>query len=245
MANDNDPPPDPIGAGGPLDPSGEVAVVGRLAHRMNNAVAYVLTNLNLLAEDLDSAEPSDTNRRLGQLVVEATAGVDRIGDLIRELKVLSWGDNAPAFEDSQDDTWDEERRPRRVLVIDDEPYILASIRRALRHYDVVIAEGGERAIQILGADPAYDLVLCDLVMGMVSGMEVHRWIAAQRPKLLDRVIFMTAGAFTSEVREFLSLVHNPVLHKPFDTKTLRWMIAQAMRRVANAEPAGRLPDPAT
>jgi CheY-like chemotaxis protein len=206
------------------------STVGRLAHRMNNAVAYTLTNLNLMAEELESCEGSDENRRLSQLVVEATVGLDRIGELIRELKVLSWGDNDPVPDDSLDDTWDEDRRPRRILVVDDEPYILASIRRALRHYDVVVAEGGQRAIDILGMEPAFDLVLCDLVMGAVTGMDVHRWIRANRGMLSDRVIFMTAGAFTGEVREFLATVNNPVLHKPFDTKTLRWMIAQALRR---------------
>ncbi|MEQ1504836.1 MAG: response regulator [Myxococcota bacterium] len=199
---------------------------------MNNAVAYVLTNLNVLAEELESVAPTEQNHRLTQLVVEATAGVDRIGDLIRELKVLSWGEHNPAQDDSLDDTWDEDRRPRRILVVDDEPYILASIRRALRHYDVVTAEGGQRALEALSAEPTFDLVLCDLVMGSVTGMDVHRWIRANRAALGDRVIFMTAGAFTGEVREFLSTVHNPVLHKPFDTKTLRWVIAQALRRAA-------------
>jgi CheY-like chemotaxis protein len=225
----------PVHPGQEPEPAPDPAVVGRLAHRMNNAVAFVLTNLNLLAEELDGDPPTDANRRRSQLVVEATTGIDRLGDLIRELRVLSWSEPSP-FEEGQDDTWDEERRPRRVLVVDDEPYILASIRRALRHYDVVLGEGGQHAIRILEADPAFDLVLCDLVMGSVSGMDIHRWLRANRPGLVDRVIFMTAGAFTSEVREFLAVVHNPVLHKPFDTKTLRWMIAQALRRGALASP---------
>jgi CheY-like chemotaxis protein len=171
-------------------------------------------------------------------VVEATAGIDRVGDLIRELRVLSWGGAPAAADDGLDDTWDEERRPRRVLVVDDEPYILASIRRALRHYDVTIAEGGAQAMGVLESDPAYDLVLCDLVMGSTSGMDLHRWIEQHRPALVERVIFMTAGAFTGEVREFLGSVHNPVLHKPFDTKTLRWMIAQALRREISSQPDG-------
>jgi CheY-like chemotaxis protein len=210
------------------------ATVARLAHRMNNAVAYVLTNLNLLSEELEG--DGERERKLVQIVTEATAGVDRIGELIRELKMHSWGEPDPVPDDTLDDTWDEERRPRRILVIDDEPYILASIRRALRHYEVVTAEGGERAIEALEGEAPFDLVLCDLVMGGVSGMDVHRWIHTHRAELDERVIFMTAGAFTGEVREFLARVDNPVLHKPFDTKTLRWMIAQSLRRGA-AQPS--------
>ncbi|MEZ4241982.1 MAG: response regulator [Myxococcota bacterium] len=210
--------------------SPEGQTVARLAHRMNNAVAYVLTNLNLLAEELEGGGERD--RKLGQLVTEATGGAERLTELIRELKMLAWGEPEPVPDDSLDDTWDEDRRPRRILVVDDEPYILASIRRALRHYDVVVAEGGQRALEILADEPGFDLVLCDLVMGAVTGMDVHRWIRTNRPGLLDRVIFMTAGAFTGEVREFLATVDNLVLHKPFDTKTLRWMIAQSLRRGA-------------
>ena len=122
-------------------------------------------------------------------------------------------------------------RPRRILVIDDEPLILASIRKTLRHYEVVTAEGGAKALELLAApDAAYDLVVCDLVMGRINGQDVYRWIADNKPELQRRLVFMTAGAFTREVREFLSSVPNPVLHKPFDTRTLRWMIAQQLRR---------------
>lgn len=201
----------------------------RLAHRMNNAVAYVLTNLNLVTEELEEAERSERNQRLTQLAAEATEGVTRLSELIRELRLLSWGD--PSHQDeSGEDTWDEERRPRRLLVVDDEPYILASIRRALRHYDVVLAEGGEAALALLQSDGRFDLVICDLVMNETSGMDVYRWITAHKPELSDRIIYMTAGAFTEPVRDFLSQVHSPVLHKPFDTKTLRWIIAQALKR---------------
>lgn len=213
----------------PDAPADKDARVARLAHRMNNAVAYVLTNLNLLAEEFETQAGSEQQRRMLQLVVEATSGADRLGELIRELKVLEWG-TEKGLDDSGDDTWDEDKKPRRILVIDDEPYILASIRRALRHYDVTLTEGGQRAIDALQTDHGYDLVLCDLVMAHVNGIDVYRWLQQHRPDMLDRLIFMTAGAFTVEVRDFLAHVSNPVMHKPFDTKTLRWMIAQSFRR---------------
>lgn len=223
--------------------------IGRLAHRMNNAVAYVVTNLNLLAEELEALGPIESQKRMLQLVDEATDGASRIGDLIREFKVLSWSASAepapvhgsppPAKDEGlpNEDTWDDDQRPRRILVIDDEPLILASIRKALRHYEVVTAEGGAKALELLGApDASYDLLVCDLVMGRVNGQDVFRWIREKRPELESRFVFMTAGAFTREVRDFLSSVGNPVLHKPFDTKTLRWMIAQQLRRHVAAPP---------
>jgi CheY-like chemotaxis protein len=218
--------------------SGE-ATLGRLAHRMNNAVAYVVTNLNLLAEELEALGPLESQKRMLQLVDEATDGASRIGDLIREFKVLSWSAaTGPKSELPNEDTWDDDHRPRRILVIDDEPYILAAIRRALRHYEVITSEGGTRAIELMSApDAAFDLVVCDLVMGRINGRDIFNWIREHRPELESRLIFMTAGAFTSEVREFLATVSNPVLHKPFDTKTLRWMIAQQLRRNMTPAPA--------
>jgi CheY-like chemotaxis protein len=216
--------------------------IGRLAHRMNNAVAYVVTNLNLLAEELEALGPIESQKRMLQLVDEATDGASRIGDLIREFKVLSW--SAPAAKEEglpNEDTWDDDQRPRRILVVDDEPLILASIAKALRHYEVVTAEGGAKALELLAApDASFDLLVCDLVMGRVNGQDVFKWVVENRPELESRLVFMTAGAFTREVREFLSSVANPVLHKPFDTKTLRWMIAQQLRRhVPSAPTAAR------
>lgn len=218
------------------------AEAGRIVHRMTNAVTYVVTNLALLSEEMQQVfekagpEPEATValtraqlRRLLQLVGDAQSGAERTGDLLRQLRVLSYGERADA-DDSLDDTWDDERRGRRLLVVDDEPFILASLQRALHRYDVSVAEGGTEAIRVLSAGAEFDLVLCDLVMPPVHGSEVHRWIRENRPALADRVIFMTAGAFTPEARGFLHSVRNPVLHKPFDTKTLRWAIGQALRR---------------
>ena len=224
------------------DKSGPDPEPGRVVHRMTNAVSYVVTNLALLAEELQTLTdqaPQDPGapvaigrsqlRRLVQLAGDAQSGAERTGDLLRQLRVLTYGSEA-GNEDSGDDTWDE-GRPSRILVVDDEPFILASLQRALQRYDVHLAEGGEEAVRKLaGTDGAFDLVLCDLVMPPFHGSRVFKWIQENRPALAERVIFMTAGAFTEEARAFLHTVRNPVLHKPFDTKTLRWAIGQALRR---------------
>jgi CheY-like chemotaxis protein len=215
----------------------------RLVHRITNAVTYVVTNLALLSEEMSSSfEKAGTGsdgtvtltraqlRRLLQLAGDAQSGAQRTGDMLRQLRVLSYGESEEPNDDSSDDTWDEVRRDRRILVVDDEPFILASLQRALHRYDVVLAEGGAAALERLKEPGAFDLVLCDLVMPPVHGSDVYKWIKENRPTLTDRVIFMTAGAFTQEARGFLHSVRNPVLHKPFDTKTLRWAIGQALRR---------------
>jgi len=214
--------------GGPGQLPATAAETGRLAHEMNNAVAYVITNLNILTEEIEQLElPPSRRKRLLRLLDEASEGGERVSELVRRMKVLSWGEGYG--EVGEDDTWDEVGGPKRVLVVDDEPYILASVHRALKRYHVVVADSGERAIELMKGGERFDIVLCDLVMGKVSGMDVYAWIQDQRPELVKRVIFMTAGAFTPAARDFLATVHNPVLHKPFDTKTLRWILAQTSR----------------
>jgi CheY-like chemotaxis protein len=207
------------------------AAVGRMAHEMNNAVAYVITNLNLLVEEVERLEiPAPRRKRLLRLVDESTEGAGRVSELIRRLKVLSWGEERSRADLDEDDTWDRSTQQRRVLVVDDEPYILVSVRRALNHYDVEVAESGEEALRILEHDQAFDIILCDLVMGKLSGIDVYNWMGEHHPRLQRRTVFMTAGAFTAASRSFLANVRNPVLHKPFDTKTLRWILAQTARQ---------------
>jgi CheY-like chemotaxis protein len=207
------------------------AAVGRMAHEMNNAVAYVITNLNLLVEEIERLEiPAPRRKRLLRLADESTEGAGRVSELIRRLKVLSWGEERRGVESTEDDTWDRASERRRVLVIDDEPYILVSVRRALASYDVEVAESGEEALRILEHDQSFDIILCDLVMGSMSGIDVYHWMGEHHSELQRRTVFMTAGAFTAASRAFLAEVRNPVLHKPFDTKTLRWILAQTARQ---------------
>jgi CheY-like chemotaxis protein len=217
-------------SGAPLGAPAVDVQVGRLAHEMNNAVAYIITNLNLLTEEIEHLPmPSVQRARLLRFLDEASDGGMRVSDLIRQMKVLSWGDT-PASPVDGDDTWDATEGPKRVLVVDDEPAILTAVHRALKSYDVVVTSSGAEALEHLQDGSHFDLILCDLVMPEMSGIELHRTLSARDATLGDKMVFMTAGAFTTEARDFLSKVRNPVLHKPFDTKTLRWILAQARRQ---------------
>jgi len=60
----------------------------------------------------------------------------------------------------------------------------------------------------------------------VTGMEVFAYIKAERPKLADRTVFMTGGAFTAGARTFLEEVTNRRIEKPFDLDRLRALIRE-------------------
>jgi two-component system NtrC family sensor kinase len=117
-----------------------------------------------------------------------------------------------------------------VLIVDDEPLVRGSVVRLLRlENDVVEAGSGYAAATILAADDRFDAILCDLIMPELSGMELHTRLAASRPDLASRMIFMTGGAFTERALAFLDAVPNERLEKPFDSVGLRELVRAKVR----------------
>lgn len=214
------------------DDNADETNIGQLAHRMNNALAYVLTNLNLLVEEVEMTPGlvPDRQHRLMKLTVDATGGADRLGELIRELQVLGSHDEESSYDDASEDTWDSVATSAHLMVIDDEEPILTSLTAALARYRVSTFQSPEAAIERLQEGHDFDLILCDLVMPEMSGIDIYQWMLRNRRELVPRMMFMTGGAFTQEMREFVSGVRNVIMHKPFDNKTLRWMVAQQLRQ---------------
>jgi CheY-like chemotaxis protein len=117
----------------------------------------------------------------------------------------------------------------RIIVIDDDPALLATVRRALASlHDVEIFSSGRAAIERLrGGDPV-DVILCDLIMPELGGAEVYAEIERTIPDLCSRIIFSTGGAFTEQARNFLGSVGNRQLEKPFDVPHLRAIVQEAL-----------------
>lgn len=114
---------------------------------------------------------------------------------------------------------------RRVLVVDDEPVVGKSLRRLLPEHDVLVATSAAEALRAIEADPGVDLVLCDLMMPDISGIELFRSLEQRFPVVARRVVFITGGAFTPEASAFLRAAANPVLEKPFDLRRLRALVS--------------------
>jgi PAS domain S-box-containing protein len=116
-------------------------------------------------------------------------------------------------------------RRGRVLVIDDEALIALAVRRMLADEHHVETVGrAEDALARLRAGERYDVILCDLMMPQVTGMDLHATLAREIPELTDRMIFMTGGAFTLRARQFLDGIPNPRIEKPFDAQLLRALV---------------------
>ena len=113
-------------------------------------------------------------------------------------------------------------RRGRLLIIDDEPHIVAAMRRMLSsEHRVVTATSGSEAMEVLRTDRGFDAIICDLVMPDVTGIDLHEWVSAEYPDLVDRMVFVSGGAFTPRVREFLERVSNRKFEKPFEPRDLK------------------------
>jgi CheY-like chemotaxis protein len=73
------------------------------------------------------------------------------------------------------------------------------------------------------------VILCDLMMPRMSGMELYAEVLKISPEQAERMIFMTGGAFTPRAREFLDTTTNPRVDKPFDAASLRAAVNRMIR----------------
>ncbi|GEJ58153.1 PAS domain-containing hybrid sensor histidine kinase/response regulator [Anaeromyxobacter diazotrophicus] len=111
----------------------------------------------------------------------------------------------------------------RILVVDDEPMVARAVARILAMHDVTVLNSAPAALEQL-QQAAYDVVLCDLMMPDMSGMELHERLGPASATPSDRLVFITGGAFTPQARDFLARVPNPRVEKPFEPAALRALV---------------------
>jgi len=120
-------------------------------------------------------------------------------------------------------------RRGRILVIDDEPMVTALVRRLLGGAHEVVAVGsGREALVLFEAGERFDVILCDLMMPEITGMDVHAELARKAPDQAQAMVLMTGGAFTERGKAFLSAFANPRLEKPFAPAELLELIARRL-----------------
>jgi CheY-like chemotaxis protein len=105
---------------------------------------------------------------------------------------------------------------RTVLVVDDEEVVRLLLTRALNEagYRVVQAGHGMDAVSILEQDAeGVDLVICDLVMPVMNGRDLARWIQARRPGF--PVLFISGYPLAYLEAHHLHDPGIPLLRKPF------------------------------
>lgn len=112
-------------------------------------------------------------------------------------------------------------RDPRVLLVDDEPFVLRSMQRMLAGFDVTEVRSGREAIDHIAGDSPFDALIVDVMMPDVSGIDLFLHITEDHPTLAERVIFITGGVFSTTANAFIEQTPNPVLFKPFSAAELR------------------------
>jgi len=119
----------------------------------------------------------------------------------------------------------------RILAIDDDPMLLMVIIRMLEHagFEVSLAANGKEGLARLEADEPYDVLLTDLFMPDVDGIELIREVRARYPKL--RIVAMSGGGRTGDqsglkVASFLGA--DATISKPFGISDLREILTEVM-----------------
>ncbi len=121
-------------------------------------------------------------------------------------------------------------RRGRILVVDDEVLVARAVARILSPpHDPIVRTSARAALEeIASGRDGVDLVLCDLMMPEMTGMELHARLESSAPELARSMIFLTGGAFTPDARAFLERVPNAHIEKPFDPRALRDAVARAL-----------------
>jgi signal transduction histidine kinase len=117
----------------------------------------------------------------------------------------------------------------RLLIVDDDPFICQLMRNLFRDgYEVTIVSGGREALDKLAGEP-FDAVLLDIMMPIVSGLDVLEHIR-KTPALADLpVILMSARSGGPDVAKGLELGANDYVTKPIDTPVIRARVAGQIR----------------
>ena len=129
----------------------------------------------------------------------------------------------------KDSTWQ-----RKILIVDDEPSVIKGLRFSLEKqegYIIDVAYDGESAIEIFESDK-YDLILLDLMLPKLNGMEV-----CQRIRSVSDVPIIMLSAKGEDMDKIMGLEYgaDDYLTKPFNMLELKARIKNILRRTDNVE----------
>ncbi len=131
------------------------------------------------------------------------------------------------------------RAVARVLIVDDEPHVLAVGKAVLEAhgFDAVTSHSGEEALDLVrkGVEEGmrFTAAILDITMpGGASGFEVLEWLRACDPRL---PVIACSGYFQEDVKDLCQAIgFVDVLHKPFNLESLCLAVRRAMLQDADA-----------
>jgi CheY-like chemotaxis protein len=145
-------------------------------------------------------------------------------------------------------TWEDERNAAvngaaRILVVDDVAVNREILKRRLlrRGFEITEAGGGREALEIIDRE-AVDLVLLDIMMPDVDGLEVVRTVRLTRSTEELPIIMVSARSFSEDVTQCLELGANDYVTKPVDFEATLMLINRELARKGGCANAAIQPD---
>jgi CheY-like chemotaxis protein/anti-sigma regulatory factor (Ser/Thr protein kinase) len=162
----------------------------------------------------------------GRIEVTSQVGVGSAFTVILPANALS---SAPPAVDEEEPVARGDVVRRRVLVVEDERNMRTVLDTLLsERFEVTAVATGQEAQTVLAADDGWDIILCDLLMPVVSGMDLHDWLRARDPRVADRMVFMTGGAYTDRAIGLLDASPGRWIEKPFEFDALAALLDQVI-----------------
>lgn len=213
-----------------------------LGHELGGAMTAALTTMEMVRSNLRSGRvpPADSIAMLD----EAISAMQRAGGTLQDIRAsvenrhlivqartaatttraTPLSTETPALDG-----------PIRVLLIDDDEFVLSSVKRVLGRDEVTAESNPVRGIEIAIAGE-FDVIVCDMMMPGRTGADVYREVIAKRPDLAQRFLFMSGGTVEREHAAFLESAPARI-DKPFGARELRLEVARIARREPTASPA--------
>jgi CheY-like chemotaxis protein len=117
------------------------------------------------------------------------------------------------------------------LIVDDDKKVARSLALLLHaDHDVEVSTEPRAVADRVLAGERFDVVLCDLMMPVMTGMDLHALVDDHAPEQAQRFVFVTGGAFTPAAEAFIQRVQNIVLQKPYDLEKLQAALAVHLNR---------------
>jgi CheY-like chemotaxis protein len=145
---------------------------------------------------------------------------DKGATFIVELPIVT---EARQLEMAEPAAKEPQKAPRaKILVVDDEPSTLEFLSRLLTNegHEVEAVSNAAEALEMI-KNKRYGLILLDIRMPGVSGIELYRRMQKIALSLVKRVMFITGDVMGADTEAFLSRTKAPYLTKPFDVNQLK------------------------
>lgn len=100
----------------------------------------------------------------------------------------------------------------------------------LREHHVTVYSSAKDALELICSGKHFDVILSDLMMPGMSGIELYDQLTVRCPEAAKKVVFISGGAFTPDAETFLDSIPNQRLEKPFDAKALRTVVQRFVKQ---------------